>query len=167
MRHAATLFSLVFCFAALGCANLDPDYDPPKVEVVGVESAEGESQLLRFRIKLRILNPNAKPLRLSGIYYVLKVEGLNVVSGTARDFPEIAGFSEQIVTVSAAASLVNSIRLAAELINKPRESLRYELQAKLGTTHGWMPALKVTESGVIPLHGRSSRPPVDSSGSPL
>ncbi|MFC1664269.1 LEA type 2 family protein [Pseudomonadota bacterium] len=167
MKHLILSLSLAFSFLAQGCANMNPDYDTPKVDVVGIESAEGGGQAFQFRIKLRILNPNASPLKLAGIYYVLTIEGLDVVSGTAKDFPEIAGYSEQIVTVSAAASLINSIRLATELINKPREGLHYELRAKLGTTHSWMPAMKVTESGVIPLGGSASKTPTGAPGSAL
>lgn len=167
MKHTVFLVSLAFFFAIQGCASLSPDYDKPKVDVVGVESAEGDGRPLRFRIKLRILNPNSEPLKLSGIYYVLKIAGFDVVSGTAKDLPNIEGFSEEIITVNAAASLINSIRLVTELINKPRDELHYELRAKLGTTSSWMPALKVTESGVIQLSGGLSKPPSGSSGPAL
>ena len=167
MKHAMFLALLAIYVVIQGCANLNPDYDTPKVDVVGIESAEGGGKAFQFRIKLRILNPNATPLKLAGIYYVLTIEGLDVVSGTAKDLPEIAGYGEQLVSVSAAASLINSIRLATELINKPRDGLHYELRTKLGTTHSWMPALKVVESGVISLNGSASKPSVGAPGSAL
>ncbi|MEH6550478.1 MAG: LEA type 2 family protein [Pseudomonadales bacterium] len=153
MRHAVFLISLAFLLIMQGCASLSPDYDSPKVDVVGIEPAGDGGQALQFNIKLRILNPNSTPLNLSGIYYSLSIEGLDIVSGTARDLPEIAGFSEEIITVSAAASLINSIRLATKLMNQPSEELHYELRAKLGTTLSWMPSITVTDSGVIPLNG--------------
>jgi LEA14-like dessication related protein len=60
---------------------------------------------MQFTIQLRIVNPNAETIHLKGLYYELSLEGIEVVTGTAKDLPPIEGYSDAIVSVSSAASL--------------------------------------------------------------
>ena len=106
---------------------------------------------MQFTIQLRIVNPNAETIDLHGLYYELSLEGIEVVTGTAKDLPPVEGYSDTIVSVSSAASLLNSARLLQKLINQPQEMLDYKLRAKLGTNSKWMPSTTVVETGEISL----------------
>jgi LEA14-like dessication related protein len=134
-----------------GCATMDPNYEQPKVDVVGITKSETDTAALQFTIQLRILNPNAETIRLDGLYYELSLDGIEVVTGTANNLPPIEGYSDTVVSVRSAASLVNSVRLAARLMEATGGEIPYELRAKLGTSSRWMPATTVTETGMIPL----------------
>jgi len=145
-----TAISAISAFLS-GCATLDRDYESPKVDVVGITKAETDTAALQFTIQLRIVNPNAEPLRLKGLYYELSLEGIDIVTGTANNIPPIEGFSDKVISVSSAARMISSIRLAAMMINEPRDTWSYRLKAKLGTTSRWMPASTVIETGEISL----------------
>jgi len=145
------LFLLPLIFLLGACATIDPDYEQPKVDVVGITKSDTDTAALQFTIQLRIVNPNAETIYLKGLYYELSLDGIDVVNGTANNLPPIEGYSETIVSVSSAANLVNSVRLAARLMETGGDELPYELRAKLGTSSKWMPATTITESGMIPL----------------
>ena len=149
--RALLSLTLIAALGLSGCATLDKNHEDPKVDVVGISKSETGSSALQFTIQLRIVNPNAEPINLSGLYYELSLEGIEVVTGTAKDLPQIEGYSEEIVSVSSAASLFSSARLVQKLINAPQDQLNYELKAKLGTTSKWMPSTTVVETGVISL----------------
>jgi LEA14-like dessication related protein len=134
-----------------GCATVGGGRESPKVDVVGITKSESDTSALQFTIQLRIVNPSAETLNLKGLYYELSLEGIDLVNGTARSIPPIEGYSDTVVSVSSAASLIGSARLASMMINDPRENWRYELKAKLGTSSKWMPSTTITESGEIPL----------------
>ena len=154
MKPSLRAFACFVLFTALGfsgCATLDKNHEKPKVDVVGISKSESGSSALQFTIQLRIVNPNAEPIHLSGLYYELSLEGIEVVTGTAKDLPPIEGYSEEVVSVSSAASLFSSARLVQKLINEPQDMLDYELKAKLGTTSKWMPSTTVVETGEISL----------------
>jgi len=151
MKFHLLLFTLISALLFSGCATIRSDYEKPKVDVVGITKSDTDTAALQFTIQLRIVNPNAETINLQGLYYELSLDGIDIVSGTARDIPPIEGYSDAIVSVSAAPSLVNSVRLAARLMEASGDELPYELRAKLGTTSRWMPATTVTESGMIPL----------------
>lgn len=149
-RRLFALLSLS-CLIFSACATIDRDYDRPKVDVLGITKSESDTAALQFTIQLRIVNPNAETIKLEGLYYELSLDGIDVLSGTANNIPPIDGYSDVVVSVSSAANLVNSVRLAARLMDASGEEMPYELRAKLGTTSKWMPATTVTESGMIPL----------------
>ncbi|CAA6677887.1 MULTISPECIES: LEA type 2 family protein [unclassified Lentimonas] len=149
--RALLSLTLIAALGLSGCATLDKNHIDPKVDVVGISKSETGSSALQFTIQLRIVNPNAEPINLSGLYYELSLEGIEVVTGTAKDLPSIEGYSEEIVSVSSAASLFSSARLLQKLINAPQDMLNYELKAKLGTTSKWMPSTTVVETGEISL----------------
>lgn len=144
-------FVFIVAFAFSGCATLDKNHESPKVDVVGITKGASDTSAMQFTIQLRIVNPNAETINLSGLYYELSLEGIEVVTGTARDLPPIEGYSDAIVSVSSAASLLSSARLVQKLINEPQAMLEYELKAKLGTTSKWMPSTTVVETGEISL----------------
>jgi LEA14-like dessication related protein len=147
-RHFITCLALLCCS---GCATLDKKHESPKVDVVGITKAASDTNAMQFTIQLRIVNPNAETIDLHGLYYELSLEGIEVVTGTAKDLPPVEGYSDTIVSVSSAASLLNSARLLQKLINQPQEMLDYKLRAKLGTTSKWMPSTTVVETGEISL----------------
>ena len=90
-------------------------------------------------------------MHLDGLYYELSLEGIEVVTGTARNLPPIEGYSDEVISVSSAASLVSSARLITLLVNEPQDMLEYKLRANLGSASKWMPATTVVETGEIPL----------------
>jgi LEA14-like dessication related protein len=147
-RLFLTYLALLCCS---GCATLDKNQESPKIDVVGITKAASDTSAMQFTIQLRIVNPNAETIDLHGLYYELSLEGIEVVTGTAKDLPPVEGYSDTIVSVSSAASLLNSARLLQKLINQPQEMLDYKLRAKLGTTSKWMPSTTVVETGEISL----------------
>tara|TARA_B110000093_G_scaffold84543_1_gene91653 strand:- start:6177 stop:6551 length:375 start_codon:yes stop_codon:yes gene_type:complete len=114
---------------------LHHDYERPRIEVVGITKAASDTSAMQFTIQLRMVNPNAEAIDLHGLYYELILEGIEVVTGTAKDLPPLEGYSDTIVYISFTAQLLNSTRLVQKLINQPQEMLDYKLRAKLGTTY--------------------------------
>ncbi len=147
------IFALLPLYAIFlgGCATLDRSYEQPKVDVVGITKSDTDTAALQFTIQLRIVNPNAQTIHLNGLYYELSLDGIDVVNGTSRNIPPIEGYSDTVVSVSSAANLVNSVRLAARLMENSQRELPYELRAKLGTSSRWMPATTVSESGHLSI----------------
>ena len=150
-RWTGFLFIILSLFLG-GCASIDRNHDKPKIDVVGIQKSQTDTAALQFTIQLRIVNPNAETLHLKGLYYELSLEGIDIITGTANNLPSIEGYSEQIISVSSAASLMSSVRLMSHLINSPQDVLDYKLRAKLGTSTKWMPATTVLETGEIPLN---------------
>jgi LEA14-like dessication related protein len=149
--RALTCLCILSTLGLSACATFDKNHEDPKVDVVGITKGASDTGAMQFTIQLRIVNPNAETLNLSGLYYELSLEGIDIITGTAKDLPPIEGYSDAVISVSSAASLFSSARLVQKLINNPQDQLTYELRAKLGTTSKWMPSTTVVETGEISL----------------
>jgi LEA14-like dessication related protein len=136
-----------------GCATLDPDYETPSVNVSAIRALQSDSIAPRFEIDLHIINPNRSALTLQGIAYSLELDGHKILTGVANDLPTIAGYGEGDVTLTATTSLLSSMHFFADLMNAQRDTIAYELNAKLDLGR-LRPTLHVGEKGEISLSGQ-------------
>ncbi len=137
-----------------GCATLGPDYETPSVNVSAIRALPSDSIAPRFEIGLHITNPNRSALELHGIAYSLKLDGHKILTGVANDLPTIDGYGEGDVTLIATTSLLSSIRFFTDLMNAQRDTIAYELNAKLDLG-GLRPNVHVGEKGEISLSGQT------------
>ncbi|MCB2145217.1 MAG: LEA type 2 family protein [Deltaproteobacteria bacterium] len=147
-NRALILASMVLMIA--GCATLYTDYETPSVNVSTIRALPSDSIAPRFEIGLHIVNPNRSPLKLHGIAYSLEFDGYKILTGVANDLPTIDGYAEGDVTLIAGTSLLSSMRFFADLMNGRRDSIAYELNAKLDLG-GLRPTIHVGEKGEIRL----------------
>ena len=146
----AFLFLTVMQLSA--CSGLLPSYEMPTVNVTSVRAVPSAGALPDFEIGLRVINPNRNALRLEGISYTVSLEGNEVIKGVGRDFPVIEAYGQDDLTITASANLIAGIRLFGELLNSPRDSVRYDLEARLDLG-GLRPNLNVRDSGTLSLSG--------------
>lgn len=135
-----------------GCAALSPSFEEPELQITAVEPLpNNHSGNLRFRIHLRVFNPNNTELALSGLSYTLSLAGHKVVTGTSSDLPPIPAFGQDAIVVDASASLMGSIMAAAELIQLQSNNVPYELEARVGLRRSIIPYINVAKRGQIEL----------------
>ncbi|MCK7597041.1 LEA type 2 family protein [Microbulbifer sp. CAU 1566] len=153
IRGIALLCAMLIPAALLqGCAVLSPDFEKPEVQVTALEPLpNNHSGDLRFRIHLRVFNPNRSELALSGLYYTLKLAGHKVITGTSSELPTIPAYGQEAIVVDASANLMGSFMAAAELLRLQGNTVPYELEAKLGLRQSILPSIKVTRRGDIQL----------------
>ncbi|HSO19596.1 MAG TPA: LEA type 2 family protein [Desulfosarcina sp.] len=147
MLKAAALALMV-----AGCATLHPDDATPTVNVSAIRVLPAQGLAPRFEIDLHIVNPNRGALELRGIAYTLKLEGYKILTGVANDLPVIQGYTEGEVTLTAAVSVLSSIRFLTDLMNSSKDALAYDLEARLDPG-GWRRFIYVSEKGTIDLSG--------------
>lgn len=134
----------------LGCAGLTPEMDPPKVTVESVERLPTSAGGPRFKIKLRVTNPNKPTLDIAGISYSIEVLDRELLSGVTNDVPVIEGYSEEVVTLEAGINLFQFVRLLAGLGKTATDALDYRFSAKIDF-NGFVPTQRVEETGVLNL----------------
>jgi hypothetical protein len=154
MTLAARRLCHLTCLAVLcwsGCATPDKNHQSPRIDVVGIIKSCERYQCDAVYYPNVNCEPNTEAIDLHGLYDELILEGIEVVTGTAKDLPPLEGYSDTIVYVSSAARLLNRARFVQKLINQPREMLDYKRRAKLGTTSKWMHSTTVVKAGEISL----------------
>ncbi len=144
-----TLLAMVLAILA-GCASLPSDIDPPKVSLESFRSLPVKSGPPRFEIKLRVINPNKRPLDIAGISYSIELLDKEVITGVANNIPPIEGYGEGVVTLEAGLQLLEILRLMTSLGASQSDPLVYRFTAKIDF-NGFMPTQRIEESGQIDL----------------
>jgi len=155
IQRLLPVITLFFCGLMTGCSTLTPGFDEPTIAISSFNLAPDEGQGPVFLIGLQIVNPNDKPLKLTGMAYTVNLEGFDILSGAASDLPTVEPYSEATVSISARASLLNSIRLMNRLMQQPSESLHYEFKAKL-QVENFIDPIRLTESGTFSMTPQDS-----------
>jgi len=147
-RHVCCVMLLLLVSA---CATVMPSLDPPKVTVDSVESIPGNGGAPRFRIKLRVANPNQQTLDIAGISYGIEILDEELISGVTNDVPEIAGYTEEVVTLEASLQVFQLVRLLTKLGRTSTEPLQYKFTAKIDF-NGLVPTQRIEETGELALN---------------
>ncbi|ANG62003.1 hypothetical protein A8C75_05545 [Marinobacterium aestuarii] len=133
-----------------GCAAVQSDFEKPQVSVTSFRSVPSEGMAPRFLIGLHIINPNREAISLQGISYQVSLEGRKLLNGVANDLPEVPAYGEADFSVTATADLLNGFRLLTDLLQSRRDSVAYELNARLDLG-AYLPYVNVVESGELNL----------------
>lgn len=147
MRTRSLLFTGLAVWLS-ACATLQPDFETPTVQVVSVALLPIENLAPRFAVTLRVMNPNRSDLALKGAAYTIKIEGQEIVSGVANDLPRIPAYGEENVTLNATLNWLEGLQLLDDLTRNPRQSIAYELNAKLDVG-ALIPAIRITDAGTL------------------
>jgi LEA14-like dessication related protein len=120
---AATLLGLT------GCATLP---DPLDVTVAGIEPLAGEGMELRLLVKLRVVNPNDRPIEFDGASVRLDVAGRTFATGASAASGTVPRFGEAVVEVPVTVSMLRMARQVMGMLDgKPVDRIQYDLAGKL------------------------------------
>ena len=152
-----TTISKIFLFALFlllaGCGAMRPGYEVPTVTVSSFRALPSSGAIPSFEIGLRVINPNREPLELIGASYTVSLEGHDLIKGVANDLPVIDAYGEGEFRLTASANLLAGAGFVAELLRSEKDSVSYELEAKLDV--GVLrPAIRVRDAGQISLGTR-------------
>ncbi len=153
MRSTLRLALLLFAVTLWGCAGsgLAPDIIPPRVSLANLELLEGGSLEQRFRITLRVRNPNQIPLPITGFSFEMNVNGRSFADGVNNTTTLIPGLGEQTVVVDASTSV---LQVAQIIMGLPgRDTLTYGLDGRIFLQRGIGLSVPFSESGELSLQG--------------
>ena len=112
-----------------GCAGMGQQVEPPEVFVVGLEPLPGGNLEQRFRIDLRLQNPNDFDLEIDGLDFHLDLNGARLTRGLSDEVVRIPRLGEAVVEVSATTTVFDLVR---QLVDVPSlEGMEYEVSGRL------------------------------------
>ncbi len=150
IKAMGVIFSLGLAVLLAGCAQLRPNFEQPQVTLESLEMLEQNGFSQRFRIGLRLTNPNSQPLAINGMSYTLGLNGFKLVSGVSNRIPELAPYTDTKIFLEAGTDLFEALRLIGSLTERANQPLQYELNAKLDLK-GLSPTVHVKREGKVEL----------------
>jgi LEA14-like dessication related protein len=113
------------------CTLLPTGLEPPRVSLVNIEPREMTLFEQRYRVSIRIQNPNPDPLRLRGLSYELDLNGKEFASGVGRSDLEVPGFGNATIDTDLTSSVFALIE-QVRMLQGGGGTLSYSLE---GTLH--------------------------------
>lgn len=124
------LIAALLASSLSGCAALGVR-DPVVVDVTGVEPLASEDLALRFKVTLRVQNPNDTPIRYDGVFVELSLRGSRLASGVSNQAGEVPRFGEATISLPVTVPLSAVLRQALDLARNGDARSDYVVRGKL------------------------------------
>jgi LEA14-like dessication related protein len=136
MKISSDRLLLIGIWAALtlwttGCANLPATTTPPNLSLVSIEPVEVTPLEQKYHVKVRLQNPNDHALEISGMSYVLEVNGQPLLKGVSDESVMVPRFDESIIELSGVSTLFGFVRQFQALQERKTQGMHYRLSGKL------------------------------------
>jgi LEA14-like dessication related protein len=154
MAHRRIIFlrllALLILSALLNACVSLPNYEPPRVSVVGIEPVKGQGLEIRFNVKLRIQNPNTIAINYQGMAVDLIVDGRRIATGLSNKSGKVPSYGETVYTLPVTVSTLDVARQFVDFMQKPKQNtLPYEISGKLES--GLFGSVRFSDKGVLKL----------------
>ena len=152
-HHARALAALFVLFLAslmlAGCASL-AYREPVRINVVGLEPIPGEGMEMRFKVKLRVQNPNETAIDFDGLALDLDLNGRPFASGVSDRTGSVARFGETLIEIPVSVSAIAVVRQALGVIEGDgKAEVPYALRGRLAG--GLLGGMRFSDSGTLKL----------------
>ncbi|WP_462381290.1 LEA/WHy family protein [Pseudomonas sp. Marseille-QA0892] len=145
IRRLPVLILLLMTAGMTGC-SLFSGRDPLTVNLVDVEPLQGGDLEVRFALKLRVQNPDDRPVSYQGVALALSVNGRPLANGVSDGSGTVHAYGEMLITVPMSISALSAFRQAWGVMQStPAASVPYRLTGKLGG--GLAGARRFTDEG--------------------
>jgi LEA14-like dessication related protein len=155
-RCALRLAGVALAALALGsCAAIAPHFERPQLSVIGVQLEGAQLFSQRFRIRLRVENPNDRELPIQSITFTMEVDGERFGDGaTAAPFTipaRGAGSFDAIVTTDLATTLVKVL----PKLKDGAPPVEYRLAGVVNTELAFLRTIPFDQRGSVSLSSRA------------
>lgn len=125
------LFILITALLATGCAGLGPYAEPPWVTLNAIQPLDMTLFEQRYRLRLRIQNPNETDLKVSGMSYTVYLNDREFAQGVNGEDFTVPGYGERLVEVEVTSTLFDILEQLRRKQDLPRERVTWRITGKL------------------------------------
>jgi len=120
---------LVTAILGASCANL-PTTEPPNLSVINIQVDEATVLEQKYRIQVRVQNPNDYDLAVTGMKYTLELNGAPFLRGVSDQAFVVSRYGEIVTEVGGVSTIFSFVR-QIEALQTAGETLTYRLSGKL------------------------------------
>src|SRR5690606_12158860 len=149
-RLAAALLAFIGVLAA-GCVSPQRTIEAPVVELVGLALLESQADAQRFRVELRVTNPNEGRIDIQHLSFSVRLAGGGVMRGRVDEPLALEPGERRYVEANVPTSLVSSVSRLQALVQGQSATVPYDLDGLVTLSRGLNPIYPFNARGEVPL----------------
>jgi LEA14-like dessication related protein len=114
-----------------GCASLSSTTQSPRITLADISVVDIKLLEQRYRIAIRVQNPNDHALEIRGISMELDINGESFASGVGSSRSDIAPYSEGLVELEVTSSLFSVVEQIRALEQRHGGTIDYRIHGRL------------------------------------
>lgn len=122
---------LATLLALSGCAALGEFKEKPRVSIAGIQVTDANLFEQRYRLQLRVQNPNPVDLRIGGLDYVVEINGKPFATGVSSRAVVVPKYGATLLDVEGTSTLGALIKQLKDLDILREQSAKYVIKGTL------------------------------------
>lgn len=158
-KFRAPIFLIVIAASVSlsGCTTLGRSFERPTISLSNVQLVQAGLLEQRYRLTLRVQNPNAIAIPVKGMTYAVKFAGAEFAQGATPESFTVPANGEDLVNIDVSTDLISTAQHVMNWLKSEPESLDYELSGKLQVNLPFARAIPFSKSGNVDFQGLRDR----------
>ena len=134
-----------------GCSFFLPKLETPKLSVVNVELQKSDLWEQRLKLRMRVENPNDRPIPVKGLTVALEVAGQELAHGVSGASFNVPALGEAEFDMNMTANMAGAI---IKLLGKGSDSMdevEYRVTGKISLSEGLLRSIPFEDHGKFKL----------------
>lgn len=147
---ARLLFVAACCVLLAACASLGPKLEAPRLELVDVQVLSTDVFAQRFKVRLKVVNPNDLELPVRGLEYTIIMMGDSFAEGLSDQAFVLPALGEAEFDMLVTTNFVSSFgRLLSRVQGGKLENIDYEIAGKVMVDKGMVRKIPFNHRGTV------------------
>ena len=153
MVRMARVAAIALAAAVAGCATTTGKIEePPRVSLVSIAPEEFQLLEQRYRVQLRVLNPNDATLAIRGLSYEIELNGKTFGDGVSGERVTVEPFGEETVSVVVLSNISRIYQQIRDVISSGDASISYVVRGTV-SVEGALGRVPFERAGEVSLDG--------------
>jgi LEA14-like dessication related protein len=137
---------------ALGsCSLFVPKLETPKLSVVNVELMKSDLWEQRMKVRMRVVNPNDRPIPVKGLTVALDVQGEELAHGVSAAAFDVPALGEAEFDMNMTANMAATLLKLLGSRSGVGDSIDYRVKGKLSLSEGILRSIPFEDHGTFNL----------------
>jgi LEA14-like dessication related protein len=150
IRTVRLLFVAACAAVLTACASVSAKLEPPGLELVGVQMLSTDMFAQRFKVRVKVINPNDLELPVRGLEYTIIMMGDSFAEGMSDQAFVLPAKGEAEFDMLVTTNFVSSFgRLLSRVQGGKLENIDYEITGKVMVDKGMVRKIPINHRGTV------------------
>jgi LEA14-like dessication related protein len=134
-----------------GCSLFVPRLEAPKLSVVNVEMLKSDVWEQRMKVRMRVENPNDRPIPVKGLTVALDVQGQELAHGVSGASFNVPALGEAEFDMNMTANMAGALIKLFSNGNSLGDQVDYRVKGKISLSEGLLRSIPFEDMGTFRL----------------